>query len=296
MTFYFSFDIDILKYNIFKYRKSNKNLQYIDASEFSIKNIENKLNEITIFEEETFFLFCFLNPKILEPEQAINFLLNKDFENNKSIFFAFCEKPNVFLRKYGKELKPPLKSEFEKIIDSGLKNKKLEDESMYDLIISNSNSCPLTIINNIDKLFYSIDSNIISRADIENIFYKFNEEKVFDILEHILSNDTTKIFSLLQKLAEEKVFGINIINAISNNLFLIKVLFLNNKNPLPLISSSLNIPSWKLFSITKLINLTSLTKVNLLLEKFYEFDYNIKRGEKEPLISFKTLLLNLNNG
>jgi DNA polymerase III delta subunit len=234
MLFYYTNDESLLSYYIHIFLKNHPSCESIDASLYTSEDINQKISQINLFENQHNFLFHHFN--ILKQKTFIN------IEEDSSVFFILCDKPNPFLLQNGKLLKPFGRTDFVKLIDSLLKDKKVQNEQVYDLIIENSNKNPLVIQNNIYSLYYYDDKKEITEEMVNCIFQKPSNDNIFSFLSHILFCDFQKTFSSLNQFALLKINGINIINAISSNLFTLKIIKMCNCDDISSLSLILKTP------------------------------------------------------
>jgi DNA polymerase III delta subunit len=222
-----------------KYKKQPEKYEIVDGSNMDMDTIISLTKQQNIFDDNKIKVFTDINLKNNE-KMLVNEL--KDIEVVFIVLLKPREKISPLLSEYAKELSETTKSDKLKMVEEIIakNHSSFENEATKDYFYKTIGNDSFALINEAMKL--SNYTNTISTKDVDLLVKSFEEQKLFDLVEFIITNNNTKAIKLVDSLIQEKYSVIDIVNIIAYQLFVLK-LVANAKGNAFSISKELDVPS-----------------------------------------------------
>ena len=296
---------------------SANSLILIDGQNADSKTINSKLGTGSLFAEKRFILITeiFKNKKLNIFSDLLSQLEKISTDDNLIIVFkeeiqeTKNQKPNEILKGDKKKLYEFLKKqkysqEFKKISGNALKlfikqelenyNKKISGQAAED-IINYFGDDLWTISNELKKLAFSSDEEMISQKNVKNIIKEQFHENIFALIDAISTKNKKIIFSLLEQQKQAGLDDEYILAMIRNhikNLLLIKLATKKTPDSLKIASQLKIHPFVAKKGLAQSRNFNESTLKNYL-NKLVEIDFMNKNGNSDTNNELFLFLSNL---
>lgn len=152
---------------------------------------------------------------------------------------------------------------------------------------------PYLIINEVIKASnYSLDNEFDTNS-INNLITQNTNNSVFDLINFILLNEKSKALDLFGNLMKRKTQPITYIQVMATQLFNLKLqkMYLMKYKNIYHVQEVLGINSYLIMMNLKILNNTSLSKIEKLLKSLLLLDYNIKNNLLIGDVAIKMLIM-----
>ncbi|MBQ6280369.1 MAG: hypothetical protein IJK72_02845 [Mycoplasma sp.] len=152
---------------------------------------------------------------------------------------------------------------------------------------------PYLIINEVIKASnYSLDNEFDTNS-INNLITQNTNNSVFDLINFILLNEKSKALDLFDNLMKRKTQPITCIQVMATQLFNLKLqkMYLMKYKNIYHVQEVLGINSYLIMMNLKILNNTSLSKIEKLLKSLLLLDYNIKNNLLIGDVAIKMLIM-----
>jgi DNA polymerase III subunit delta len=170
-------------------------------------------------------------------------------------------------------------------------NAKIEPDAVNELVHRCQNDVRLFILE-AQKLM--INGNHITLNDVENLVAQPIEDNAFLLLDALLSGQVEEALSIFRDLKIKNVEPVGLVMMLSTQLRLFfKIYHLNNNDfDIRTIAKQLNIHEYRVKLALRKKNTITIERINDLLERLYQLDFDIKSGAIDRYFAFEMLLLN----
>lgn len=268
-----------------------------------ISYIFDEINQTSLFgspKEIVIYDADFLLDKSEQASDLINDLNSIDSQVTCLVKNDKLEKFNPIIKKLKiKTIKKNKINDFNKTDEirkiSLEQNLQFDSQDTFNKFIDHLSCNYLFVKSEIEKIKLYCGNKKVTSKDIEDIMLDNFEGNIFLLNNYLLTNQLEKSLSLYKKLINLKHQPIEIIQIISAQVFKIKLYkkALLQNLPFSQIASDLQITSFQVKQM-HYVNSVSLVKIELILERLYELDLNIKKGLVDPHQSFKLFLASIN--
>lgn len=298
MVIYFGNDLDQINDQVLGLKDSKR-----IAFNGDISFVLDEINQSSLFNNPKFVVISDAIFLLDESEQASNLI----DQLNKAESEVICLVKNDKLDKFNpliKKLKIKIikknkindfnkTDEIKKLCaEEGI---KFDSQQTFQKFVDHLANNYLFAKSEINKIkIYCGDSPITSQ-NIDEIMLDNFEGNIFLLNTYILTNQLNKSLDLYNKLISLKHQPIEIIQIISTQIFKVKLykMALIQNLPFSQINVDLQITPFQARQMNY-INHVSIQKINLILDKLFELDTNIKKGLVDPNQSFKFFLASIN--
>ena len=258
--------------------------------------------------------------RLLDDESKVNYLINHaNFLTDKTkkvtefIQNLLCVKDEIICILAARNLSSfnPLLQNNKKV--EFIKASKLNDKDKFKLVnhllktYSINFDCETTktsfidalandsyaIINEVIKASnYSLDNEFDTKC-INNLVTQNANNTIFNLVDFILMNQKSKALDLFDNLMKRKIQPITCIQVMAAQLFNLKLqkIYLMKYKNIHHVQEVLGINSYLIMVNLKILNSTSLTKIEKLLKSLLLLDYNIKNNLLIGEVAIKMLIM-----
>ena len=273
---------------------NEEEISYYDLSYFSIKEVIEDLNTISLFGKKIVIVY---NLDKLDNDDLLLEYLNNEGDN---VLVLTSYKELDKRKKISKVLKEKtkLKEVFDLDIVSYIKN-NLEDYKMdfmtINLLISYTSSNIFSIDNELSKLkMYKLNDKVITSDDVKKLVKKSYDSTIFDLIDSINRKDIKNILKVYDELLKEKEEPERIMYTIANHYrLLFQVKNLSDEKSDKEIQSIYSMHPYRLTKLKEQAAIMSNEEILLILEKLADLDITVKTGKGELdsllIVFFKSL-------
>lgn len=301
MVKFFFGNIDAINWKIKKSCfQTNKQIIFL-SDKVTLNEIENKIFQISLFDDINFNKAYVIDAsKWKFNDQKIFSFIDKLIKSS-FLIFLFSNGKNIDKKKFEN-----LKIDFvkvyqlstkdkEEMIDFALKNNNLEISNEIKDFLKENLILNFSFINNEIRKLYLLNQTIpLTKKNVEQTIFYFNNDNIFKAIDCWLKKDFKNMIKIINHLLVEFPQISTLIQIFSTQIMQFKMFILANKYKLSKIEilQSLNIPIFQqkkyfeLFFANNILNI-----INGILDDLYQVDLQIKLGGINSYFSFVNALI-----